>query len=685
MPVLHRANLPNFIRLCVRKEDAGHVELVVRILSLPSKLFIVVTTANNFRCIEVKCDETKPTCKQCHRLFHHCDWEPRIAFKYETNKIVARTTGVSLDSCLVWNPSASITPPPSNRPKEHDTLPPYRELSTDEEREKKASYDRPGVYTLAVIPESFHGLPEYQTQSSRLTSFGTNRKPSAHRFQSTRPDVVILERFVGYPGSRGQSENPLSRKASLEKVLSPNEVPSRKASLEKVLPPGELPTTLEDKEADSYLLDHYRNVLANQICWLGEQAPGPDIFERYSADYSPVSKNKDIKSRHLLIEKLYLAILALSSLSLSQLNNSPFEDVLERYHMVITALGSSLKTTEDAHSDGALFTHYLLLLFEVAATGHREFNMWEQHSDRILCILQLRQKIYGKEPHGFIIVYTSYVDMYALLTTTGTGSFSKAIIEQNMLPPPEDALENRSLNMIFIPEALRQMPDLLKMNRELTLIALEMAQTGRKLKIEEKDLSKPRLEVNMNRCRSMQDLHVLLMKFHDTWSRFLERKTPEESWLHELAQLPSGPFTCRTHVQLFYRACKIYYHTSMYQGQSLVLAAEVGEQLSTCAREIILITEMMINLGCLEFRFIVFPIFMAGMASRVKEEKQSALEFLRRLEETSFGSNTNTTRKLLASIIEKQEEAIAQTGNHLCVSWIEELELSGLQLIMVGL
>ncbi|KAF7894557.1 uncharacterized protein EAF01_010008 [Botrytis porri] len=577
------------------------------------------------RARKVKCDETKPTCTQCRRLFHHCDWEPRLTFKHETNKIVARTTGVYLDSSLVWNPSASVAPPQNNKPKEPDTLPPYAELPSDEQREKKASYYPPGTFTLALMPHSFHDLAEYHTKSSRPNGFRKNRYPSAQRFQSTRPDVVILDRFEGFSGSRCQSENPLSRKASMENVLSP----------------GGLPTTLVNRDTDSHLLDHYRNVLANQICWLAEQVSGPDIFERYSADYSP----------------LYLAILALSSLSLSQLNHIPFEDVLERYHMVITALGNSVKTEEDARSDGALFTHYLLLLFEVAATGHRTLNMWEQHSSRIQSILQLRQKAYGKEPHGFIIVVS--VMKYAL--------------------------ENQSINMIIMPEAFRQMPDLLRMNRELTLIALEMAQTGRALKVEQQDLSKPRLEVNMDECRSMHELHILLMEFRETWSRFLEAKTPEESWLRELAKLPSGPFTCRTHVHLFYRACKIYYHTSMYQGQSLVLAAEVEEQLSTCAREIILITKMMIDLGCLGSRFIVFPIFMAGMASRVTEEKQSALAFLRRLEETSFGSNTKTMRILLASIIEKQGIAILQTGNHLCVNWIEELQSSGQQLIMVGL
>lgn len=90
----------------------------------------------------------------------------------------------------------------------------------------------------------------------------------------------------------------------------------------------------------------------------------------------------------------------------------------------------------DEYSDGALFTHYLLLLFEVcypstcktatslmsvilhclltsdvkvAATGHSQTNMSEycqinmwQHRHRVLCILQQRREVFGKEPHNYI-------------------------------------------------------------------------------------------------------------------------------------------------------------------------------------------------------------------------------------------------------------------------------------------
>lgn len=123
----------------------------------------------------------------------------------------------------------------------------------------------------------------------------------------------------------------------------------------------------------------------------------------------------------------------------------------------------------------------------------------------------------------------------------------------------------------------------------------------------------------------------------------------------------------------------------MYQGQSLIPAAEVEYQIAACARVIIQIARKILERERLEFRFLVFPIFLAGMASKVAEEKQVALNLIRRLEDTSFGSNTRTTRNLLTTICEKQGEAIARTGSDWGVSWIEELESSGEQLIILGL
>lgn len=151
----------------------------------------------------------------------------------------------------------------------------------------------------------------------------------------------------------------------------------------------------------------------------------------------------------------------------------------------------------------------------------------------------------------FMLKWVTYIDMYALLTTTGTGSFSKTVIEQDMLPAPESALKNTNLNMVFIPEAFRQMPQLLRINRELTLMALRMAQAARQLRSDARDLSVPPIEKNIRQCNAMRDIYTLLISFEHTWHSHLEITDPEEDWLEEMLKLPGGPFTCRTHVSSY--------------------------------------------------------------------------------------------------------------------------------------
>ncbi|KAB8302001.1 hypothetical protein EYC80_005454 [Monilinia laxa] len=587
-----------------------------------------------------------------------CDWQPRTQFKNETPKVIGRMKKVSSTESSVWNSSFSPTSAESNQQGEDDTLPPFVELETDEQREKKASYHKPGTYNVIANPSSFHPLPEYQIRGLNSTNLDTNRPSPFKQHSSIGPDNIILPKFEEFSEKNGRSGHQThSRTISLQSAVSTSGRST--SSMEKVA----------SDARDAHLLEHYRNVLAQQICWLTDKEPGPDLFERYAENYLP----------------LYLAIVALSALSLSRFESNSFADVLERYHRVIPALQHAAKTPEDAYSDGALFTHYLLLLFEVAATGHRKSNMWEHHSAQILRILQLRRQSFGEEPCDFISVWVTYIDMYALLTTTGTGAFSKSVIEQKMLPPPEKPLDNSKLNMVFLPEAFRQMPLLLRINRELTLMALEMAQIGRELRVEAKDLSRSITEIKMRQRNSMPGIHALLINFRVSWAKFLEIKTPEYDWLEELVKLPGGPFTCRTHIHLFYRACVIYYHTSMFQGQFLIPSTEVEEQIASCAKEITMIAKKILDCKRFEFRFLVFPVFLAGMASKIKEEKQIALDLMKSLEETSFGSNTTTTRRLLVKIYEKQKAAVAQTGNALGISWIEELESSGEPLIILGL
>lgn len=136
---------------------------------------------------------------------------------------------------------------------------------------------------------------------------------------------------------------------------------------------------------------------------------------------------------------------------------------------------------------------------------------------------------------------------------------------------------------------------------------------------------------------------------------------------------------------MFYRACLVYYHTSMYRGQSLAHTPEVEEGVATCAREIIQIVNMVLDRRGTLIRFAVFPLFMAGMASKVLKEKKDAVRFIGDVENMSFGSKKGTTKRLLISICNKQLMAAREMGHQGYICWQEELEAYGQQSIILGL
>ncbi len=59
-------------------------------------------------------------------------------------------------------------------------------------------------------------------------------------------------------------------------------------------------------------------------------------------------------------------MMAISALSLSHKVGTPVAEALEHYAQVLPAMGRFVQRVEDSYSDGPLFTHYLLLLYEVS-------------------------------------------------------------------------------------------------------------------------------------------------------------------------------------------------------------------------------------------------------------------------------------------------------------------------------
>jgi hypothetical protein len=62
--------------------------------------------------------------------------------------------------------------------------------------------------------------------------------------------------------------------------------------------------------------------------------------------------------------------MAISALSLAHRAGTQSAEALDHYVQVVPAMRQFVRSEEDSNSDGALFTHYLLLLYEVSMTEY---------------------------------------------------------------------------------------------------------------------------------------------------------------------------------------------------------------------------------------------------------------------------------------------------------------------------
>ena len=119
----------------------------------------------------------------------------------------------------------------------------------------------------------------------------------------------------------------------------------------------------------------------------------------------------------------------------------------------------------------------------------------------------------------------------------------------------------------------------------------------------------------------------------------------------------------------------------MWATQQLETGAGDLPEVSQCVREIIELAREIISNGHLERKYIVFPLFMAGIAATSAVDREQALEFLGIMEQDSVGRNMGATKNLLNAVYEKQKEGFIRVGYALDVDWIQIVRDRGLQIV----
>jgi hypothetical protein len=666
------------------------------------------------RTRKVKCGEERPACAQCTRLGHTCDYSPRLSFRDDTPRVVERMQDVSTLGSSIWDREylarasrqrqadqvLATSPTPTDTSTGSaiapDDLPPFATLTTDEERERKAECTSPGTYNVVVNPDSFQHLPEYsddaEVKSLRLSplrrgSLATSMASSHGREalladgvppgltgSGDDPNIVILPRFEDTTRrTTVQSKEPRSPTSPRQSSCN-SEQPDMETHLTPD-PTNSLIFKAANGGEDFGLLQQFRNVVWKQLTQIEAEKPdvthhehlAVNVFEHAAAYFPP----------------LFHAMMAVAALSLAHQEGTERLDALQHYQQALPALQSNLRSAQDL-SDGAFLTHFLLLVYEIAAAEAEGSNLWAQHLAQLLRISLLRREVFGGERFPFITWWICNIDLYALYSGAGTGDFVGTMLNNDMIPPPSFHLYPLGMDgsSIMYVEETDTLPIVLQLNYEVTVLAVRLGLLAKELKQEASQ--EPR-------GFSLHEQHVDIRMRQ---SRILElQESLRQLWVapnimllgQRLDLLPRRSQQLFQHASSLYRACIIFSHTSMWPSQRLDTGPEFDGEIGQCVSEILHTAEGVVSAGRLELRFMIFPLFMAGFAATDGNQKMMALDMISTMEKRSIGSNTTATRHALQIVYEQQTQRFMRTGHSLDVNWSDIMVEQGLQVVNFGL
>ena len=250
------------------------------------------------RLRKVKCDEGRPKCTPCTRLGHQCDYSPRLSFKDDTPRVLEKMRPYT-DSSSWALPTRKYDCYESVK----DLLPPFSELTCDEDRERKAEHQEPGTYHIIINPASF-GSPEQYADNRDCTDSGpgwrsqcTDRRspvstPNLGQDVFEDPNTLILGNFD--ENVRSSRSPSLTSHSSLMNYTQPAQPPKQSNGVMSS------PETAMDAGEDLHIIFFYKSFVRRQINQVHRDSLGtsehcstptiPEVLDEQAPKYNtPVS------------------------------------------------------------------------------------------------------------------------------------------------------------------------------------------------------------------------------------------------------------------------------------------------------------------------------------------------------------------------------------------------------------
>ncbi|KAJ6262387.1 hypothetical protein Dda_3195 [Drechslerella dactyloides] len=603
-------------------------------------------------------------------------------------------------------------------------LPPFSQLTTDDERELKATTRQPAALVVVLTQQSFEnseaeakdsegrtspsrdnikiedadGSPsEWIGESGRRGLF--NQVISSSPATAADPDIVILAKFEEPnpkpPTLAPSATSPVGRRLSVASIRSAGQsstATSRSSPqldgpklLPTVAPKLENPTAHfreqislpfavpEHPQAinpnDALYLNFYRNYISPHVfhvrgvgsIW-NTSIQGEDFFDLEAAKFPP----------------LFHAMMAVSAFSFGHKNPSANHLVqsLQHYQAVLPALQSRLSSPVDLTSDGILYTHFFLLIYEIAAAEAGRPNLWQQNLSQLRSLLFERALLNSSGATPFIIWYLVVIDVIASLAGVDDGGLTESFLRNNLVADfkktfvPSAMADGLSIFSSPAHQALENEAFLqaLSLNQELILLGSTIARTRVALKTtplpseyaSSDPLSTSDIQASLRESQVQQILEQLqrVWIFHQNGMASLATEA-DAATSTRLAILQSQ-------AKLFYHALNLYARTSMWP-QQIRETADVETNSREITHSIDAITTEcthVLNNPTVFFNtgFLVFPLFMAGISATDARHRAWVLDALARAGVNTVGRNCSVIKTALQTIYQHQNTALVGAG-----------------------
>ena len=215
--------------------------------------------------------------------------------------------------------------------------------------------------------------------------------------------------------------------------------------------------------------------------------------------------------------------MALCALGIAHKSGIQNLDSLQHYQQALPSLQKTLRSPEDLSSDGALLTHFILLLYEIAAVAPQGSNLWSEHLSQLLRIFVLRREMYDTEPYSFLLWWVCSIDTHALLCGTSNGELVEAMLQYNMFPAADNVVQNVAGECYdSVTEEAHAMPTVLEFNRKIEILACRVGLLRRNLRREAEAFARQGIKMTkaelFTRQRKVAELQLTLRR---TWTEHM--------------------------------------------------------------------------------------------------------------------------------------------------------------------